>query len=404
MPFMAALAVVGSLVLATGCGSSDDDDAAAAARDSDVPASESILIGAAVSESGFMATFDGPALATLRIEIDRLNDAGGIDGRQVELETIDIKSDPAVAADAANTLVSKGIDLLITTCDFDVGGPAAVIARDAGVVTFVPCTGELNFGPQGLGSMGFTFGAPNITEAAAMSQFAMDKGWTDAYVLTDESIEYSSTMGHRFIDRFAEDGGSVVGDDAFQNSDTSIAAQITRIRALSQEPDVIVLCSYPPGGATAVLQLRQAGIMTPILADFGMDGQYWVGSIPDLSDFWVLSLASIHGDDPNPAVQELKSAFAEATGEEPATGAFVGGASAVQVFAAAVEATGTTEGAALVEFLESHDGFETVGGPVSYSAEFHSIMNRPMRVIEAQDGKFGYVTTVTPENVEALAG
>ena len=58
------------------------------------------------------------------------------------------------------------------------------------------------------------------------------------------------------------DGAGIVGSDTFKNDDASIASQITRIKALPKEPDAIMLCSYAPGGASAVRQIRAAGIQS----------------------------------------------------------------------------------------------------------------------------------------------
>ena len=55
------------------------------------------------------------------------------------------------------------------------------------------------------------------------------------------------------------EGASIVGSDTFKNDDASIASQITRIKELAEEPDVIMLCSVMPGAAAAVRQILGAG-------------------------------------------------------------------------------------------------------------------------------------------------
>ena len=98
-------------------------------------------------------------------------------------------------------------------------------------------------------------------------------------------------------------GGKIVGRDTFKNDDPSIATQITRLRALNPAPDVITLCSYTPGGASAVRQIRAAGINTPIASDNAMDGGYWLSAVPDLNNFYYASLGSVVGGDPRPKDQ-----------------------------------------------------------------------------------------------------
>src|SRR4029450_9465764 len=77
----------------------------------------------------------------------------------------------------------------------------------------------------------------------------------------------------------------LVGSDTFKNEDASIASQISRIKALPQEPDAIMLCTMMPGGVSAIKQIRAAGIKAPILNGSGMDGSYWLSAVPDPTDF-----------------------------------------------------------------------------------------------------------------------
>ena len=79
----------------------------------------------------------------------------------------------------------------------------------------------------------------------------------------------------------------LVGEDTFKNDDASIAAQITRIKSLPEEPDAIMLCTMMPGAVSAVKQIRAAGIKAPILNGSGMSGSYWLSAVPDLSNFFV---------------------------------------------------------------------------------------------------------------------
>ena len=83
-----------------------------------------IVIGAAIDLTGNMAPFDAPALASAQIAVKKINAAGGILGRQVELKFIDDKLDPAATKAAAVELITKdNADVLLTTCDVDFATP-----------------------------------------------------------------------------------------------------------------------------------------------------------------------------------------------------------------------------------------------------------------------------------------
>ena len=83
---LALLLTLGLAVAA--CGGDDEeggDDAAPAETSGggDEGGGEPIVIGAAVDLTNQMAPFDGPAVTAAQIQVDKINEAGGIDGRQV---------------------------------------------------------------------------------------------------------------------------------------------------------------------------------------------------------------------------------------------------------------------------------------------------------------------------------
>ena len=97
---------------------------------------------------------------------------------------------------------------------------------------------------------------------------------------------------------------ALLGEDTFGGEDPQIASQITRIKALPKQPDFIVLCSFPPGGVSAMRQLRAAGVNQPLLGSESWDGDYWLEGVPNLSDFYFVTYGSVFGNDPRPDVAD----------------------------------------------------------------------------------------------------
>ncbi|WP_346047823.1 ABC transporter substrate-binding protein [Actinomadura chokoriensis] len=361
---------------------------------------DAIVIGAAIAKTGFMASFDMPVHHSLQIAVDKANASGGIDGRPIRLEAIDNKSDSTQSANAASRLIEQGADLLIVTCNFSTGGPAATVAQNAGVVSFAPCASDTRFGPLGLGDLVFNLGMSIPTEGAALADYAMKKGWKSVYTLTDTELDYPKNTCEAFEKRFTELGGKIAGKDVFRNSDQAIASQVSR--AGEGAVDALVLCSYPPGGAMATLQLRQGGIDLPILANFGMDGDYWAKSLPQLSDFYVISPASLFGDDPKPEVNQLLADYRKKAGGNPPTGSFVYGATTFQLIKQVIEETGGTDGTKIAAALEQSKNLRTITGPMSFGTDYHVDFEWDVRVLKATGGRFSYVETVVPRNARAL--
>jgi branched-chain amino acid transport system substrate-binding protein len=257
------------------------------------------------------------------------------------------------------------------------------------------------FGPAGIGPLAFSGGIMTPDEAAVAAEFAYGKKrWRTAYELEDASIDYTRSFHQYFRQTWKRLGGTFVGRDTFQNADPSIATQITRIRSLAKQPDFILMTSYNPGGASAVRQIRAAGIDTPILSGQPMDGTYWVNAVPNLRNFYVSTYASFMGDDANPFVNTLRERFRKKTGRYPTLGYFVTGYNVVDLLAKAIEKAGTTDGKALARTLETFKDVQTRPlGKTCFSKRWHVSLCRPFAVVEFRDGKPRFLGRFIPRYV-----
>lgn len=355
---------------------------------------EPILVGAAMAQTGFMAPFDAPALETARIAIDQVNAEGGILGCEVVLEAIDTETNPDKGAQIATDLISQGADLLLVTCDYDVNAKSSQVAQDAGVVVIAPCVGDTIMGPDAGLTLGFSLGSAVPGEAAIMAEYAYESFGPGAALFKDMSIKYTQNQCTVFEERWTQLGGEIVVAPEFSQTPEGtlaapVTAQVQEIR--DANPDVVALCSYPGGGAEAAAALRNGGVEAPIVSGFGMDGAFWLGAVPELSDFYFVTYASVFGDDPNPKVQELLAAFEASTGSPAATSGLVTGASTIEAFKIAAEQAGSTDGTAVAAALESFDNVDLTAGPTSFSPELHVNVTRPMAVMQIQDGAHSFI-------------
>lgn len=393
--FRSAGALTLGLALAFGAAACGSDEEAGASSGGPSNDDGPIVIGAAIAKSGFVSAYDMPSYNSFKLKVDEINDAGGIDGRQIELIESDTKSDIDRGGQAAQELIEQGAEVVLVSCDFDFGSPAAAAAQKAGLVSISLCASSPKFGVQGIGDKAFTFQPSVGNQAAVLATFATDRGWNRAFVLLDDTLAYTRGMNTAFIDFFEELGGEIAGQDSFKNDDTSIATQVAAIK--EADPDVILLNSYPPGGASALRQIRAAGIDVPVIDGEAFDGTYWTDAVPGLSNFFISTDATIYGDDVNPAVNDWSAAYEEKYGEPPSKGQSVMGYVIGEGLEKALEITkGNTDGETLASALETFDGVELVTGPVTFTDEVHIPLNSPLVIMEYTDGKPQYVETVTP--------
>lgn len=360
-------------------------------------AEDPVVIGAAIAQSGAIAPYDeGPAKA-MEIAIEEINARGGLLGRPLKLITSDTKSDIAYGATAAQDVIDKGAAMVVVTCDYDYGGAAASVADGANLIAFSTCAGDPKFGPSGIGPNAFTMSTGSPGQAVALAEWAFGKkGWKTAYVLLDTSIAFDASFADAFERRWTElaGAGGLLGKDTFGGEDPQIASQITRLKALPAQPDVVVLSSFPPGGSSAMRQLRAAGVGQPLLLSESWDGDYWLEAVPNLSDAYLVTYGSVFGNDPRPEVTAFMDKFKAKYGAMPVTSHALTGYSVIQGWSKAVEKAGTFETDKVRETLETFVDEPLITGPTTFTKETHINMKRDLVLMEVKDGKPGTMVGV----------
>jgi branched-chain amino acid transport system substrate-binding protein len=391
-----AVLLMAVALLGAGCGGSDTSSKPAASGDAAASKGD-IVIGIAKARTGFMAQFDGPAATGAKMAIDDINQKGGVLGRKLKWIFADTKSDKGQAVVAATDLIAKGAKVLLVSCDFDYGGPSASVAQQENLLG-IGCAGSPRFGKQGIGPNAFSLDTQTPDEGGTVAEWAsQNQGWKTTYIITDTSIDYTKTLADYFETRWTQlnGAGSIVGKDTFLNDDPSIASQVSKLRSLKTKPDFIFLASCPPGIATAARQIRAAGIDTPIATGVCGDGDFWLKSVPNLTNFFDAAYVSTFLDDPRPEVNDFMKRFLQKMNDPPQRAFGVIGYSEVQAFARAVEKAGSLDTDKVRAALESFKQEPLLVGPTTFTPDQHGDIWRPMAILEVKNGTHKFHTQWT---------
>ena len=362
------------------------------------------VFGLVMSFSGWFAPIDADTIAGAKLAVAEINAAGGVLGQPIEVVEFDNKSEPPLGADGAVDVIGKGAKAILFPSDFDFGAPGAYVAQQKDVIAFSGAS-DPKFGVQGVGPLAYSTSNASQAQGGLMAEWAFkQKGWKTAYVLLDNTIAYTKSLCASFATRWTELAGKdgLLGQDTFLNNDPSITAQVTRITGLSKKPDLIFFCSYAPGGPSAIRQLRAAGVTAAIATGESLDGDYWVGSVPDLSNFYVVSYGSKYGDDPDANVNGFFKRFEAKYGKKADVSYGLRGYSAVQAWAEAANKAGSLAGAKVAAVLDTFDKTPLVIGPTTYTSKLHIQTTRPMAILNATSGKFSCVGRFTVESFPPL--
>jgi branched-chain amino acid transport system substrate-binding protein len=367
-------------------------------------AADKPVFGLVMSFSGWFAPVDADTIAGAKLAVADVNAAGGVLGQPIEVVEFDNKSEPPLGADGAVDVIGKGAKAILFPSDFDFGAPGAYVAQQKDVIAFSGAS-DPKFGVQGVGPLAYSTSNASQAQGALLAEWAYkQKGWKNAYVLLDNTIAYTKSLCASFATRWTELAGQegLLGQDTFLNNDPSIAAQVTRITGLSKKPDLVFFCSYAPGGPSAIRQMRAAGIDAAIVTGESLDGDYWIGSVPDLSNFYVISYGSKYGDDPDPEVNGFFKRFEAKYNKKADVSYGLRGYAAVQAWAIAAKQAGSLEGAKVAAALDTFDKKSLVIGPTTYTPKLHIQTTRPMAILQATNGKFASIGRFSVEKFPPL--
>jgi branched-chain amino acid transport system substrate-binding protein len=274
---VALLCLVSAAVGLSACGSSSSSSSGSTSSSSGSTAGTSggkslackngaITVGIAKAKSGPSAFFDVAGTRGAKIAFDEINAQGGIKGCKIKTIEGDTKSDPALAAQVASSLIAQGAQILLVPDDFDLGIAAARVGQKAGVLTLSTAASSVVFA-KAVGDNFFNAGPTTVQLGDAQAKFALGHKWQSTYVVVDPGLAYFTEQIANYSKLYGPGGGKVVGTDKVNslNGQSDFSSTISKIKGTTPAPQVIDAQMIFPNIGSFVKQLRAAGINTPVL-------------------------------------------------------------------------------------------------------------------------------------------
>jgi len=352
---------------------------------------ETIRIGEYASLTGKEAAFGQSSHKGTLLAIERINAAGGVLGRRLELFTEDNQSKQGESATIVKKLISR--DKVVGI----LGEVASMRSLEAAPICQayrVPMISPSSTNPRvtEIGSYIFRVCFTDRFQGQVLARFAKDTlKIRRVAVLTSVSSAYSVGLAKYFIERFGADGGEVAIEQRYTEGDKDFNAQLTAIKAAGTEG--IFVPGYYTEAALICKQARELGIAVPL---FGGDG--W--EAPELVD---IGGAAVEGcyytthyspQADAGAVKEFVARFqARFNGETPDAMAALGFDSA-EVLADAIRRAGSADGPAIRDAIAATKDFEGVTGKTAMDGDRNA--SKAAFVIMVKDGRFKFVQSIAP--------
>lgn len=380
-----AMVVVAGLMVACSNGETEDSTA---------DAENVIRIGSMFELTGAAAEYGISMNDAVKMAVAEINDAGGVDGKTIEIIERDIASDEAQASQAALSLVAdENVSTIIgpaLTGTFQAAIPAANQYEVPIISPSATDDGVLQDDNGNVHPYAFRTSFTNSFQGGALAQFANENlGATKAIIFGDNSSDYAQGLTQTFQDAFV---GEIVSIENFTADQTDFSATLTNISDM--DFDVLYLPGYYEQAGPIVKQAREMGIDQPIVGPDGLGNTKMVdlAGSENMNDVFYTSHFVVESDDP--AIQTFVQNYKEFTGNDPDM--FTGLAyDAVYITKEAIERAGSTEPKAVNAEIENTEDFIGITGTYSFDEKHDPV--KTVSIIEIQNGEPVNIFEVNPE-------
>ncbi|MFO1330752.1 MAG: ABC transporter substrate-binding protein [Rubrivivax sp.] len=357
-------------------------------------AQEPLRVGAILSVTGPAAFLGDPEQKTLELYVERLNAAGGVLGRKLQLVSYDDGGD----AEKARTFTKRLIEQ--DKVDFIVGGSttgttmAAVPLVEQAGVPFVSLAGAVVIVEP---ARKWVFKTPHTDRMACEKIFVdLQQRKLAKLALISGSGGFDKSMRGECLKVAGKYGLEVVADETYGAADTDMTPQLTKIKASAAQ--AVLNAGFGQGPAIVTRNARQVGLTLPLYQSHGVASKEFIRLAGGAADGVRLPAAALlvsellaAADPQKPVVSGYRKAFEDKFKAEVST--FGGHAyDGLMLAVNAVKAAGSADKAKVRDALEATRGYVGTGGVVNMSATDHMGLDlSAFRMLEVRNGDWTLV-------------
>jgi branched-chain amino acid transport system substrate-binding protein len=224
--------------------------------------------------SGAVPSFGQSTKEGALLAIQEWNAKGGVLGRKIVPIVEDSQCSPDPAVNAANKVIQQdGVHYIIGEVCSSASIPVSEIANAAKVIQVSPTsTNSLLTVDKNGKTKDYIFRACFIDpfQGSVLASFAQSKlKAKKAFLMYDQSNDYSRGLAEAFEAKFTKLGGKIVGKETYTKTDTDFSAILTKIK--DAKPDVVALTDYYNIVNLVTKQAKEKGIQVPFMGGDGWD-------------------------------------------------------------------------------------------------------------------------------------
>lgn len=348
-----------------------------------------LRIGMLFSVSGPAAAFGIPERDAVEIIAERINNAGGVNGRKIELFSYDDATNPTEAARGATQLIQekKVVAILGSTTGSGTLAAAPVAMRNEVPMLAPNGTVPVTSKDNQFYSWVFRTTTNDTTNVALMVERAMKAGAKRIAIFHQEDAYGKGAAD--YVQSAAKGlGVEVIGTATASLQAIDVTSQATKLR--NAKPDaVLIQVSSPALGGAFVRAAKQVGLDVPIWGPIGLGQKAFIDSAGEAGNGVKLVVVA-NWDDPVEANVELGKILTAAGKPPRGFGEIMSTNGLLAAVEAAKKIDGEITGKAMQQALENVCGLQTYStGKLCYSKDNHDGWGKDVPfVVEVRNGKF----------------
>lgn len=379
------LAVAMTMSLLAGCGNSNAGTESASG--------DTFKIGGIGPVTGGAAIYGQAVKNGAELAIKEINEAGGINGYQIEYNFQDDEMDNEKSVNAYNTLKDWGMNILVGAVTSGCCVAVAAESQNDNLFQITPSGSSVDCinGNENVFQVCFT--DPNQGVGAA-DYIGQNNVATKVAVIYDSSDVYSSGIFAKFKEEAASQNFEIVSEEAF-TADNKTDFSVQLAKAQEAGADLVFLPIYYSEASLILKQADSMGYAPKFFGCDGLDGILGVENFDQKLAEGVMLLTPFAADAKDDATQKFVSAYEAAYGETPnqfAADAY----DAVYVVKTAAEKCEATPADSVTDLCDklkaamqeiSYDGL--TGDSMSWSAD--GTVNKAPKAMEIKNGAYALV-------------
>ena len=287
--FLAAAGVVAAAGVLTACGGSSSSAAAsgAASTAGATASGDTIKVGVLGPLTGDVSVYGQAVVNGATLRLKQANEEGGINGKQIEIITMDEQGDPTQAVTCFTKMCDQGITALVG--DVTTAPTLAVAAESADynmpMVTASATAESVTYDAETDTVNGNVFRATftDPFQGVKMADYACQKlGYTKAAVIFKKGADYNEGLAENFVKEFEAQGGTIVDQESYSDGDVDFKTQLTSI--LGKGPETVFCPNYYQEVGQILAQAESIGLTVPFLGGDGWDGLEGYATADQLKD------------------------------------------------------------------------------------------------------------------------